>query len=505
MAPKKIDMVTTWTDDHRHTSDDGSVSTTPRFDRWIGSEKRDGEMGETSTKNKDIDILLGNPKKALMTFMVPALLAFIVQNTDAIVDTMWVSGVGPAALAVIGYVTPINIVFGGIGMGVGIGASVIVSKAIGEGDRDRANKILGQSIILCLMISLVLMILLAFFGETFISFMSKGNYVEETMSYLIPMTLLAPFQLIALALSALLRSEGGFKKVMFAMIIAAIVNAVVDPILIYGANMGVGGAAWATGLSKLAATVLMLYFLLASKTYVKMDFDRFRINWRIMLDIFRVGIPASLGNVVIAVITIVINVIVTGIDPEHGVAVYGTIMKMFQFIVIPCLALGSAVTPICASALGQKKIEKVSATYKNAIVLGLIMMTLVSIFIFIAAEQVMIIFTYTDDSMILRDELATAIRIMFLAIAIYPIETITTYLFQSLGRGVRGLLSTLIKYVTTIILILIVTSYHNTMDAFWISYCIGSLIGQIIVFLWGVGAIRTLTRKWNLKESQTPA
>lgn len=459
-------------------------------------------MTNRVTDTRDVNILLGNPKRALIVFMGPALLSFMVQNTDMLIDTMWVSGLGSGALAAVGYVTPIFTIQCGIGAGVGVGASVIISNAIGEGNRDLANRILGQTILICILISAFMMILLTLFGESFLNMMSSGHYLDESISYLTPLIITCPCMILGLAFSNITRSEGGFKRVMLALILTALFNGIIDPLLIYGLDMGVTGAAWATGLSRGVCTLVLLSFMLSPKTYLKIDLNRFRISPKVVHGIFRVGIPATFSTALIAAINMILNTIITGIDPQFGIAAFGSMSKMFQFLIIPAMALGASLLPISSAAIGQKRYDKISEVYWNSIAMGLAMMTIIAIVVFIGAEQLTTIFTYSNQSPELKYQLILAFRSLTPVIAMYSMFYLASFLFQSLGRGVSGLMGIAIQNASIIVMVIIVTSLVKSMESFWISYSIGTIIGGFLVFLWTAHTVHSLKKRYEPVEPQ---
>ena len=262
------------------------------------------ESGISNTDN-----ILGDPRKSLMVMVVPIAIGMLVQALNNLVDAIWVSSLGTGALAATGVVFPFFFILVGIGNGLGVGASQAIARRIGTGDRAGASAAAAQVMVIGVIVGVVMTAVFAFLAEPIFTVAGAGPYLEETLAYGIPIMLCSPIYMVSFIFSALLRSEGAAKKSMYIQVAGVAAHMVLDPILIFGLDMGITGAAVASALAMAMASLMAVRYYLSGDMYVRFSFRGFRFDRDLDRDILRVGIPASLEMVLLSLSSMLMNLI----------------------------------------------------------------------------------------------------------------------------------------------------------------------------------------------------
>ena len=213
-----------------------------------------------SDDSANVDVMLGNPKKALLKMSLPLIVSLLISSFYNLIDAAWVSGLGADALAGVGFFTPIFMVLVGFGNGLGAGASFAISKYIGEDDKIKADNASIHSILLDIIISIILTVVLLIFLNPILNVMGAGETIGYATDYGMIILAGSIFIILSNALYGIFRGEGDSKRPMYAMIASAILNIVLDPIFIYNFNLGVRGAAIATLVSAIFVILILIYW-----------------------------------------------------------------------------------------------------------------------------------------------------------------------------------------------------------------------------------------------------
>ncbi len=459
-------------------------------------------VNSSEQKTKGVKTLLGDPKKAIITLAIPMIIAMSVQTIYNFVDALWVSGfgsylftseiivgTGKLALAAIGFVLPFYMMAIAISTGLGVGSSSAVSRRIGAGDKIGADNVAVHSIILTVIIGVFFTIFLFFGAEVIMRWIGAGESLDFAISYgkvIFAGSLVIFFLNMA---TALLRGEGDAKRAMYALILGAGLNIILDPIFIYSLKLGITGAAYATVLSMIITSFILIYWLFFRKdTYVHFKFKNFKFNKDVLIDIFRVGLPASFQQFTISFTMIIINYIIVNLAfaGDAGVAVYSTGWRVVTIAVLPLLGLATAVTSVTGAAYGAKEYLKLNIGFIYSVKFGLVLEIIIAISIFLLAPYITFIFTTGQGSEAIASDLERFIKIscFFYPGAAFGISSSAT--FQGIGKGVNSLIATSLR---TIILTPILASvfcciFFTNLEGIWWGIVIANLLGSAISFVW---------------------
>lgn len=454
------------------------------------------DVNETiQEENNNISLIKGDPKKAIRKLAWPMMITMFLTMTYNLADGIWVAGLGTEALAALGFATPLFLIVVGVGAGLGAGANSLIARYIGANDKKNADNTAIHSIIVSILISVIMTIVLTVFLKDILVIMGAGDSIGLAMEYgYIVFGGLIVF-LFSNVGASILRAEGDVNRAMYAMAVTAILNIVIDPIFIYTLDMGMAGAAWATILSALVSCIIIAYWLFVQKsTYLSFARKDFSYDTQTFKDILNVGLPASADLLMISVLSIVLNYLLAIVSGNYGVAVYAAGSRIFSMALIPHEGLATAMLTVVGVAYGSKNYKNMNIGFNYSIKLGIIFSIIMSIILFIFADQISLIFAYSDSALI--PGISLFIRIITLYVMSIPIGLIPTATFQGLGKGLNSLITILLRSAIFIILIgyiLTITLGIGEIGVWW-ALSIGGLIGAVIAYMWVKKFLNTLTK-----------
>ena len=349
--------------------------------------------------NENVEMITGDPKKAINKLAWPLIASMLLIFLNNIIDSIWVAGLGPDPLAAIGYVTPLFMVLVGFGNGIGAGATSLISRYIGAEKRDDANNAAIHSAILSVVVSLVLTVIALLILEPLLKTMGAQDVLKYAMDYgVIIFAFTAPI-LIPPIFGGAFRAEGDIKRATWPIAIVAVINMILDPIFIYLFGWGISGAALATGLAPLFGLLMMLYWIFIKKdTYLSYNRKDFHNNLNMYKDILSVGIPASLEQLIMAALAVTVNYMLTLVSGSIAVAVYTAGWRLISLGLLPAIGVGTAAITVSGVAYGAKKYENIRTALRYSVKLGLISSIIVCILLYVFANQLAYIFSYSESS-----------------------------------------------------------------------------------------------------------
>lgn len=462
----------------------------------MSNEKPSADPPTVPTKG--VQTLLGNPKKAIIKLSIPMIVAMSVHTLYSFVDGLWVAGLGPDALSAVGFFFPFFFMLMAISAGLGVGGSSAVSRRIGAKDKKGADDVASHTLVLMLLTAFVLAVPFFVFAPTIFSQLGAGHVASMTGEYariLIGGILLIFFGQVA---SALLRGEGDVKRAMVVMMLSAGLNIILDPIFIYLLKLGVAGAAWATIISIGVSSGYLFYcFFIKRDTYVDIRFRGFRFQKSILVDILKVGIPASFQQLTMSLAMLALNLIAVKVAGTDGVAIYTTSWRVVMFATLPLMGIATAVVSVTGAAYGGKDYKKLNIGYMYAIKIGLIIEVVMAIITYILAPHIAWLFTLTEKSIRIRAALINFLRIMCIFYPAVSWGMLSSAMFQGTGKGTHSLILTITR---TILLSIPLTYFmavtlNMQLSGLGWGIVIGNSIGASIAFIWGRHVVRKLMRK----------
>jgi putative MATE family efflux protein len=427
---------------------------------------------------------LGTQKisKLLIKQAVPATIGILVMSLNMIVDTIFVGQwIGVLAIAAITVVLPIAFLISSIGMGIGIGGSSIISRALGAGNSKKAFLTFGNQISLTVLLAILFVTLGNIYSVPILNlFGAKGNILPIASEYFGVIIYGVPFLAFAMMGNPTIRAEGKPKFAMYAMMVPAVLNVVLDIIFIKVFDWGMLGAGLATSLSYASCGLYILYFFLSSKSELKIIPKNFKLDFKIVREIIELGGISIVRQGAISILMIVLNFSLFKYGGEISIAIFGIINRVMMFTLSPVLGVSQGFLPVAGFNIGAQKNDRVKETIKKAIWFGSVLGTIIFIGILFFKEEV--IWVFTNDATLLA-ETPNAMFIVFLATPIVTMQLIGSAYFQAAGKAMPALFLTLLKQGFLLIPLAYILPKYYGINGIWWSFPIADILSTIITVL----------------------
>ena len=436
-------------------------------------------------KNKNIEMITGDPKKAINKLSLPIIASMFLIFANNIIDSIWVAGLGTEPLAALGYITPLFMILVGFGNGLGAGGNSLISRYIGAENRHSANNAAIHNLILSIIVSVIITAVFLIFLEPLLKLMGAETVLNYAMDYGFIIFLCTITLLMPPIVGGAFRAEGDIKRATLPIALAAIINMILDPIFIYTLNLGIKGAALATALGPAISLLLMFYWIFIKKdTYLSYNFKDFHNDYKMYKDILVVGIPASLEQLVLSVLTIFVNYMLTIVSGPTSVAVYTAGWRIVNIGMLPAIGVGTAAISVAGVAYGARKYENLRVTARYAVKVALIASIIVCIILNVFANQIAFIFSYSEGSAQLEPLIASFLQLMCLFILYVPFGASAGNVFQGVGKGTTSLILTTFREFILVLIFAYLLGFTFNMGEFGI-YCgmlLGGGIGSLICY-----------------------
>ncbi|MDU1411351.1 MAG: MATE family efflux transporter [Clostridium sp.] len=392
--------------------------------------------------------------KLIFSLALPAILAQLINVLYNIVDRIYIGHIpeiGDLALTGVGVTFPIIMLISAFSALAGMGGAPLASIKLGAGDKDEAEKILGNSTTLLLIFSVILTIVFMIFKEPLLyMFGASDNTIVYGLDYITIYLFGTIFVQFALGLNMYISAQGFAKTAMLSVLIGAITNIVLDPIFIFGFNMGVNGAALATIISQCLSAIWVLYFLIStkSKSIIKIKRKHLHINKKIALSIIALGVSPFIMQATESLINIVLNSGLQRYGNDLYVGSMTIMMSVMQLLVVPIQGLTQGVQPIISYNYGAKNFDRVKKTFKLLIIISFTATTLGCLTIIIFPEIFVGMFTQKEELAVLTSQM---IKIYMAGMWAFGLQMACQSTFMGLGQAKISLFLALLRKVVLLI------------------------------------------------------
>ena len=418
--------------------------------------------------------------KLLLNMAIPMIISMLVQAFYNIVDSVYVSRISESAVTALSLAFPIQNVQIGFAIGIGVGVNSLLSKSLGQGNREMANRTAGNGIFLIL-IAVAALMLFGFFG-TRPYYEIQSDVTETVEGGIIYSSICCIFTLGVFAeilFERLLQATGRTVHTMITQGVGAVVNIVLDPVFIFGyfgiPAMGIAGAAVATVIGQWIAAALALFFNLKFNPDVQLRLKYIKPDWQAIRQILTVGIPTIIMNSIGSVLNFSMNQILLGFKAvgETAAGVFGIYYKLQSFFFMPLFGINNATISIIAFNYGAKKPDRIIKTLKIAtgIALGLMFAGLLA-FQFI--PQVLLgLFNPSDAFLEIG---CSALRIISIHFPVAAICIVFSSSFQALGNGIYSTITSLCRQLIALLPAAYLLSLSGNLNDVWWSFPIAEVV-----------------------------
>lgn len=449
----------------------------------------------SNDNSKSVDIMLGNPKKALISMSVPLIVSLLISSLYNLIDAAWVSGLGADALAGVGFFTPIFMILVGFGNGLGAGAAFAISKYIGEENKPKADNASIHSILIDVVVSIVITVALLIFIIPILNAMGAGQTIGYATDYGNIIVAGSIFIILSNALYGIYRGEGDSKRPMYAMMASAVLNMILDPIFIYTLGFGVKGAAIATLISAIFVILILIYwFYIKKDTYLSPILSNFNFKSDITGDIVKVGIPASIQLLNNAFFAAVFSALLAFLSSTDSVAVYSTGWRIVVIGTTPMLAIGTALISVIAANYGAGNYENIKIAHRYAMKVSMIFAFAVAILTNVFAPDLASIFASSGTSARIAPELTSFLQWIVIYYPTMAVGVASTYVFQGLGKGITAMFQTIMRETGFTILFAVILGVFLGYGVWgaWMGIVLGEIVSNNITMVWADWQIKKL-------------
>ena len=379
-------------------------------------------------------MMLTMPMSRLIPQMaIPTIIAFLINSIYSLADTYFVSALGTNATAAVSVNASLDQVIMMTGSLFAVGANSYIARLLGAGQKKEASRVLSTAFFMAGGLAALLMV----FGLTFITPMVRllgatPTCEQYAIDYATYVLCAAPFMATSFVMNQCLRSEGSAVLSMIGMGFGGILNCVLDPIFIFGLDMGVAGASLATAISKVVSFVILLFPYVTRKSLLHLSIRNFHCTAKIMKEIISVGASSMLRSGFAVVAAVLLNTLAGNISDSvlAGIGVATKIM-MFPFSII--LGFGSGFQPVAGFNWGAKRYDRVLESYRFASWVALIGAAAMALGIALFTDQIILLFSEVDPQM--QEIGAFAILTQCIALPIHAWVAVVNMLCSGLGRA----------------------------------------------------------------------
>ena len=431
-------------------------------------------MSTTTLKENKMGVMpIG---KLLVNMALPMIISMLVQALYNVVDSIYVSRISESAVTALSLAFPVQNLQIGFAVGIGVGINSLLSKSLGEGNQEAANRTAGNGMILMFLVAAAFMLFGIFGVRPYYEIQSTvQETVEGGIAYSRIYCLFVLGSFMQIYAERLLQSTGRTVLTMVTQATGAIVNIILDPIFIFGwfgmPALGMAGAAIATVIGQWTGALLGLYFNEKHNPDVQFGRRYAKLDGEIVRGILTVGIPSVIMNSIGSVMTFGMNQILQGFT-ETATSVFGIYFKLQSFFFMPLFGLNGATISIVAFNYGARKPERIVKTLKLACAGGLALMVSGFLVFQFVPDLLLDMFNPTENFLVLG---RSCLRTISWSFPIAAVCIVLSACFQALGNGIYATITSICRQLVVLLPVAYLLSLSGNVNLIWLSYPIAEV------------------------------
>ncbi len=421
-------------------------------------------------------------KKLVITMSLPMMVSMLVQALYNVVDSIFVSQVCEDALTAVSLAFPAQNLMIGVATGTGVGVNALLSRSLGEKNFEKANKIAAQGVLLA-MLSAVLFALFGLFGTKifFASQVEEGSAIYNYGVDYLSVVCIASVGLFGqVIMERLMQATGKTTLSMTTQLIGAIANIILDPLFILGIGpfprMEAKGAAVATVIGQILAFLAGVILNEKSNREINLRFSNLRPDFKIILDIYKIGIPSVLMVGIGSLMTFFLNKILLGFTTTAA-AVFGVYFKLQSFIFMPIFGLNNGVIPIIAYNYGARKKERITECLRFSCVIAVSIMAVGTLLMWLMPEQMLRLFDAKDEMMALG---VPALKIISTSFVLAGVCINLGSAFQALGKSYFSMIISFCRQIVVLLPAAYLLSKTDELNNVWFAFPIAEVMSLTV-------------------------
>lgn len=420
----------------------------------------------------------------LLKYSIPAILAMMVTSMYNTVDRAFIGSikdVGALAISGLGVTMPLFTILGAFCVGIAIGGSTNISIKLGEGNKDDAEKILGNTVALEISVAIVIMLVGMFFLEDILYVFGASsetiNYAKDYMSVIF---FGSWFNLPGFALNSAIRAEGNPKLAASMMIISCVLNLVLDPIFIFVFDMGIKGAAIGTIMCQLLVCIWSVYYFTLGKSNLKLKAKNIKIKKKFFKAIILIALTPFFMELASGSIHLVTNRVLKTYGGDLAIGAMTTITSIYLIFLMPVFGISQGMQTIIAYNYGAQEHNRAKSTLLMSMIAGSIILGIGFILIQTIPHNLVAIFTNNSE---LSRIAVNGIKIYTVMLPSIGISILGAVYFQSIGSAKVSVVLSLLRQVIILIPVITILPRFYGLNGVWSSQPISDLLAMTIVFI----------------------
>lgn len=431
-------------------------------------------------------------KNLLISMGIPIILSMMLQAVYNIVDSAFVANipdVGESALNALTLAFPVQMLMVAISIGTGVGTNALLAKSLGEGKQEKASKVAGNSIFLCIVIFIVFLLFGIFGAEAYIKSQTKNDLISGLAIDYIKICCILSMGIVFFSIfEKLLQATGRSVYSTISQVTGAVINIILDPILIFGyfglPAFGVKGAAYATVIGQIASCLVGLFCHLKYNKEIKNGLSYMKPDLKIIGRIYSIGLPAIIAQAITSVMTYFLNIIFVQIN-ESVVTAYGLFYKIQQFILFAAFGLRDSITPVISFNHGMHSKSRVNEAIRYGMMYTLAIMLIGLVALELFAPQFASLFDLSGQT---QSYCIDAMRIVSLSFLCAGANVAFQGIFQALDSGLESLVISLCRQFVFVIPVawgfsLIAKQNSDLTWLIWITFFIAETLSMLIAMV----------------------
>ena len=421
-------------------------------------------------------------RKLLLSMSLPMMISMFVQAMYNIVDSIFVSRISEAALTGVSLAFPLQTIMFAVAAGTGVGVNALVSRALGAKDSKRANEFAVNGLFVYLLSYLVMLVLGLTIVKPFFNMQTSADQKEimELGSTYLTICMTLSFGIYGqFIFERLLQATGRTFLTMLTQGIGAVINIIMDPVLIFGLKMGIAGAAYATVLGQIVAAVLAFIFNQKKNEDIRLNLKGFRPSGHIIGEIYKIGVPSIFMQAIGSVMTTGMNLILMGLS-STAAAVFGVYFKLQSFFFMPVIGLNNGMIPIIGYNFGAGKKSRMLNTVKHAYLIAMIFCMIGFLAFELVPGVLLSLFNASDEMLTIGK---TALRIIGLTFLIMWFCVISGSFFQALGKALYSLYVSAARQLVVLLPAAFILAKLGGLRLIWWSFPIAEIMSLAITLI----------------------
>lgn len=431
--------------------------------------------------------------KLLISMSLPMIISMLVQSLYNLVDSIYVGHFSQSALTAVGLCFPFQNLVIAFATGIGVGINAILSKSLGENNKEKASKTATNGLVLISIVALLFVLLGLLLVKPYMHALSSNSEVIKYGEQYLSIVICVSFGCFyAITFERLLQSTGLTLFSMITQLVGAITNIVLDYVLIFPCGLGVRGAAIATVIGQIFSATLGLIFNLKINKEISLSFKGFKLDKEIIKEVLLIGIPSVIMSAIASVLTFLFNIILGAFDQvtipghnevygDHPQTVFGIYFKLNGVFFMPVFGLNNGLVPIIAYNYGAKRKDKLMKTLKYATIIAFIMMLIGTLLFLLIPEQLITMFI--EDKSSAEELILTGVpclRIIALSFVIASVNIVLSSAFQALGHGFYSMIISILRQLIILLPVAFLFSLTKKLELVWFSYLIAECFALML-------------------------